>query len=301
MVTLEMAKAAATSQNGLKAMTLLRVAVAALLFHGGASLIFATGDLVEYEQAQARIADGSASPKMIERDKDMKAHTRPDDGAIAKDKAFHRDIGSHLRWAREEGPLAPFDLGPLWIETLGLMLLGMAGYKSGFLTGQWERRRYRKIAVTALGLGFTAYAALATLIFAKDFLAPYFFAASFGFAPLFRPIMAMGYAALIILLARPSRALTTRLAAVGRTAFSNYLGCTIVGTLLFFGFAGNLYASLSRFESWLFVVPMWALMLLWSKWWLDRFAYGPFEWAWRSLARWQVQPLRKVGRRSEIG
>ena len=24
------------------------------------------------------------------------------------------------------------------------MLLGMAGYKSGFLTGEWERRRYRR-------------------------------------------------------------------------------------------------------------------------------------------------------------
>ena len=30
---------------------------------------------------------------------------------------------------------------------------------------------------------------------------------------------------------------------------------------------------------------MWALMLLWSKPWLDRFRYGPFEWLWRSLSR----------------
>ena len=35
------------------------------------------------------------------------------------------------------------------------------------------------------------------------------------------------------------------------------------------------------------------LMLAWSKPWLDRFAYGPFEWLWRSLARWQIQPMRK--------
>jgi len=33
-------------------------------------------------------------------------------------------------------------------------------------------------------------------------------------------------------------------------------------------------------------------MLLWSKPWLDRFRYGPFEWAWRSLARWELQPMR---------
>jgi uncharacterized protein len=38
---------------------------------------------------------------------------------------------------------------------------------------------------------------------------------------------------------------------------------------------------------------MWLLMLAWSKPWLDRFAYGPLEWLWRSLARWRVQPFRK--------
>jgi uncharacterized protein len=34
-------------------------------------------------------------------------------------------------------------------------------------------------------------------------------------------------------------------------------------------------------------------MLAWSKPWLDRFQYGPLEWLWRSLARWQLQPFRK--------
>jgi uncharacterized protein len=34
-------------------------------------------------------------------------------------------------------------------------------------------------------------------------------------------------------------------------------------------------------------------MLAWSKPWLERFQYGPFEWLWRTLARGQVQRLRK--------
>jgi uncharacterized protein len=40
------------------------------------------------------------------------------------------------------------------------------------------------------------------------------------------------------------------------------------------------------------VVPIWLLMLLWSKPWLDRFRYGPLEWLWRSLARFAWQPMR---------
>jgi len=35
------------------------------------------------------------------------------------------------------------------------------------------------------------------------------------------------------------------------------------------------------------------LILLWSKPWLERFNYGPFEWAWRSLSRGKLQPMRK--------
>jgi len=55
----------------------------------------------------------------------------------------------------------------------------------------------------------------------------------------------------------------------------------------------GLFGTMSRIELWLPVIAMWALMLLWSKPWLDRFRYGPFEWLWRSLARWQLQPMRR--------
>jgi uncharacterized protein len=41
------------------------------------------------------------------------------------------------------------------------------------------------------------------------------------------------------------------------------------------------------------VLAAWALMLLWSKPWLERFRYGPLEWAWRSLTYWRVEPLRR--------
>ena len=55
----------------------------------------------------------------------------------------------------------------------------------------------------------------------------------------------------------------------------------------------NVSGTLSRIQLWIPVVATWALILLWSKPWLDRFNYGPFEWLWRSLARWQLQPMRK--------
>ena len=222
-----------------------------------------------------------------------KERTFPNAERLAEDRAIHASIPAHLRAQLKDGPLAPLDLGPLWIETLSLMLLGMWGYKSGFLTGQWERQRYRRVATAGLGIGLAVYAACAYFTYANGFRPPYHYAAYGGFSPLFRPVMAIGYAALIMLLVAPGGWLTTRLAAVGRTAFTNYLGCTIIGTFVFFGFAGDLYAQLSRSQAWLLVPPVWLLMLAWSKPWLDRFQYGPFEWLWRSLARMKLQPMRK--------
>jgi uncharacterized protein len=109
----------------------------------------------------------------------------------------------------------------------------------------------------------------------------------------FRPLMVVAYTALIILATRRGGWLVERIADAGRAAFTNYLGTSILMTALFYGWGLGLYGSLGRAELWLVVIAMWAVMLAWSKPWLDRFTYGPFEWAWRSLARWEVQPMRK--------
>jgi uncharacterized protein len=87
---------------------------------------------------------------------------------------------------------------------------------------------------------------------------------------------------------------TARVAAAGQAAFTNYLGTSILMTTLFYGYGFGLFGTLSRAQLWLAVIAMWALMLAWSKPWLDRYRYGPFEWLWRSLARWEVQPLRNA-------
>ena len=78
----------------------------------------------------------------------------------------------------------------------------------------------------------------------------------------------------------PAAALTERIAAVGRAAFTNYLGTSILVTRSSSTAGGSACTrSRSARRAWLLVPLVWALMLLWSKPWLDRFRYGPFEWA----------------------
>jgi uncharacterized protein len=178
-------------------------------------------------------------------------------------------------------------------ETLAYMLFGMAALKSGFLTGAWSNRAYARVAAIGFGIGIPAYALFAWLIVRDHFAVPMLVALSIAAPVLTRPPMIVAIAAMVILLTRGDGPLTARIAAAGRSAFTNYLGTSILMTPLFDGWGFGLYGSLSRIQLWIPVLTAWALMLLWSKPWLDRFNYGPFEWLWRSLARRQLQPMRR--------
>jgi uncharacterized protein len=273
----------------LRAKNLLLLSIVGFIIFSAPGAYFFSKEAADYRLSQQPNAPAELKKKWDERLKDLK----PDAETIAEDRAEHRNIATRVKAVVPDNITEPLDLGPLWFDTLALMLLGMAGYKSGFLIGQWDDRAYRKVAWIGLGTGLTAFAGLAALAWQANFAPLEFMIANRVAAPPLRPVTAVGFIALFILMFRNDSAIRDRFAAVGRTAFSNYLGCTIIGTCIFYGFGGNLYAQVSRGQAWLLVPPVWALMLLWSKPWLDRFNYGPFEWLWRSLARGKLQPMRK--------
>ena len=178
-------------------------------------------------------------------------------------------------------------------ETLSYMLFGMAAFKSGFLTGDRDPAQYRKVALKCLAIAVPAYAIIAWLLYSDGFTVPGIFTWHLTATTPFRPLMIVAYAALAILATRRGGWLIDRIAAAGRAAFTNYLGTSILMTGLFYGWGLGFYGQLGRAELWLVVIAAWVVMLAWSKPWLDRFNYGPFEWLWRSLARWRLQPMVK--------
>jgi uncharacterized protein len=266
---------------------------ATALFLLNAAMMAASSAYFRSAKAEALAPD--ATQEEITEWKKAGAWGTQSEDQTAKDIAIHRssavERAEHMLTERTAEPLGSLlFVGP---ETLALMLLGMAGYKSGYLTGQWSDRRYRRIALWTLSVGAIASAALAFTTWRSGFYLPLvFFNIVVAQLP-FRIMMALGYAALIILLFRQASWLRDRFAAVGRAAFTNYLGTSIIAALVFYGDGLALFGRLSRFEAWLVVPLVWLLMLAWSKPWLDRFQYGPFEWLWRTLARWELQPMRR--------
>ncbi len=257
-------------------------------------LLFAGFVYSQYHAEIAAHAPGATAAAIKEWNEGL-GFLSPSAAEIAKSNALH--LGSYTafvahnfaKWTNILGSTLPF-----LADTVGLMLLGMAGYKSGFLTGEWSDAKYRKIVAPALAFGVLGGVGVITYDLQSHFYPVGMFAAFVIADTPFITVMAVGYAALIILLSRGVGPLAQRIAAAGRCAFTNYLGTSIVAVLVFYGWGLGLYGSVSRAQAWLLVPVVWLIMLLWSKPWLERFNYGPFEWAWRSLSRGKLQPMRKA-------
>ncbi|UXE65674.1 MAG: DUF418 domain-containing protein [Chryseotalea sp. WA131a] len=80
---------------------------------------------------------------------------------------------------------------------------------------------------------------------------------------------------------------------VGRMGLTSYLMQALIGTWLLFSYGlallGNFGASVWAAIS----LIVFALQIVFSKWWLGRFQYGPAEWLWRSLTYFKEWPLKK--------
>jgi uncharacterized protein len=88
------------------------------------------------------------------------------------------------------------------------------------------------------------------------------------------------------------RPLTRALAAVGRTALSNYLGTSLVCAFVFNGFGLGWFGRLSRVQLLAVTLAIWCLQLVVSSLWLRSFRFGPAEWLWRTLTYARLQPMR---------
>jgi len=180
-------------------------------------------------------------------------------------------------------------------ETLGLLFTGMALYQRGFFTGAADSAAMRRWGwIGVLGSAVLGLLAARWVVAGRFELFRTLFVFN-GLSGLLHLPMTLGLAALLVSWA-PAAARTrlgARFVAAGRVAFSNYLGTSLLMVALFQGWGLGLFGRFHRIELIGFVVAAWLLMLVWSKWWLDRFNYGPLEWLWRCLTYGRLVPLRR--------
>ena len=79
---------------------------------------------------------------------------------------------------------------------------------------------------------------------------------------------------------------------MGQMALTNYLMHSVILTSIFYGYAGGQYGEISRAPQMLIVIAIILSQMIFSKWWLNRYRFGPMEWLWRSLTYKKIQPMK---------
>lgn len=81
-------------------------------------------------------------------------------------------------------------------------------------------------------------------------------------------------------------------APIGRMALTNYLMQSIICSILFHSYGLGFYGKVEVWQGIVLAVLIFALQVQLSRWWLSRFRFGPFEWLWRSLTYFRLQPMK---------
>lgn len=179
-------------------------------------------------------------------------------------------------------------------DVLLFMLLGMALFKMGILTGDAPVKVYAAMAVAGLGIGLLlSYFHVQTKVNLGFNWFEYQKQIPFEYFQVTRFFRTVGIFGTIMLLYKSGicKWLFSILRPVGQMALTNYLMQSLVCSIIFNGFAFGLFGKLQRYEIYLVVLAIWMFQIIFCNLWMRYFQYGPFEWAWRSLTYWKRQPF----------
>lgn len=169
------------------------------------------------------------------------------------------------------------------VIVLGLFLLGAWFIRSGVMTDPAAHLGlFRKMAWIGipLGIGLSLAGAGITMTHVRGQNDGAFQLAS-GLAFIGSLPASLGYlGAVVVLFHGRWRNRLAQLAPVGRMALSNYILQSLLGTLFFYGYGLGQW-GLPRSQQVLYVLVVFAMQVLLSRWWLSKFRFGPLEWAWR--------------------
>ena len=86
----------------------------------------------------------------------------------------------------------------------------------------------------------------------------------------------------------------------GRMALTNYIGQSILGTIIFYGVGFGLGAYIGLVYIEIIAICVFTIEILWSMGWLNYFRFGPLEWIWKCITYNRYFSLLKKEHNPEI-
>ena len=210
--------------------------------------------------------------------------------AWLRDADSYGDLNRFLRMGAVER-MWEFVSSHRYFKVLGLFLLGYCiGRHRVYADLDAHRRMLRKgLALgLAVGLPVSVLYTWSSMTGGSTVLRDVFYL--FSVYP-----MGLAYAAgFCLLFERRTEAAAWRVfSATGRMACTNYLGQSVFGILLFYGIGLGWGAGVDLLLTEVIAVGVYVLQVLFSRFWLERFRFGPVEWVWRMLTYGQRLPMRR--------
>lgn len=174
-----------------------------------------------------------------------------------------------------------------------LMLVGMALFKLGVLTGRRSRRFYLGLASAGYGIGLAVnlLETLTPLGYGPAALSEVSFTdVTYDIG---RIGVALGHLSAVVLAVRSGLFgfAVDLFAASGRMALTTYVTQSAICIFLFYGFGLGLFAAFEHYELLAIAAFIGFAQMVFARLWLARFAQGPIEWLVRRLAA--VRPERE--------
>jgi uncharacterized protein len=247
------------------------------------------------------LAIGSAISLAVWQSPEARAYVRQEGQPSQEDR--EKEVAAYRGSWRQQcdyrwplaGLLETVDFGKfLFWRAGGLMLLGMALFRLRVLDASRPPGFYKALVAAGVLVGLPVIAWGLYLDEASGWDPAYITLAGSQFNYWGSLLVALAWVGLVMLACqRPRlRPALGPLAAVGRTALSNYLLQTLLCTTLFYGHGLGWFGHVERVGQMLIVAAVWAVQLVVSPLWLRAFRFGPAEWLWRSLTYGAWQPLR---------
>jgi uncharacterized protein len=183
------------------------------------------------------------------------------------------------------------------LHILGLFLAGVLAWRHDFFRPSIdELPKYKRWMMWGFAIGISGNVAATALRWALD-IQPFPPSGPsvliFAINMIAVPALSLAYVCAIILMYHSEawRARIQRFGAIGKTALSNYLLQSIVGTLMFYSYGLGFFGKVGPALLLIPTVLVYALQAVISPWWVARFHFGPAEWVWRSLTYGKLQPF----------
>lgn len=178
-----------------------------------------------------------------------------------------------------------------WIfKIFGCFLLGFyLGRNEIYKRLEQYRPIIKRVAIVGLAIGIPL-----NLVYAYTFASEESLVRNLAEPLAILPLSA-GYACVLCLLwlSRRWRRPLQMFAPVGRMALTNYVGQSVICTLVFYGTGLGLGGRMGPTLYLPIGFAVYLAQIAFSRLWLERFQFGPLEWIWRMLTYGRLVPMRK--------